>query len=81
MQFMAVAIDQDGPDTGQREGSGAGLGGDGAGQWADQDPTGLGLPPGVDDRTAMLANNPIVPQPCFGIDRLTDGTEDAQRSA
>ncbi len=54
---------------------------DGAGQRRDQDAAGLGLPPGVDDRAAPVADHAVVPQPGFGIDRLADRAEQAQALA
>ena len=53
----------------------------GAGQRRDQDAAGLGLPPGVDDRAAAVADDAVVPEPGFGIDRLADRAEQAQRLA
>src|SRR5439155_2985370 len=44
----------------------------------DQDPAGLGLPPGADDRAALLADMVVVPQPGFRIDRLADRAEQTQ---
>ena len=56
----------------------AGLGRGDAGQRADHDGAGLGLPPGVDDRGAVAADDPAVPHPRLGVDRLTDRAEHAQ---
>src|SRR5262249_17504497 len=52
-----------------------------AGQRRDQDAAGFGLPPGIDDRAAVLANHAIVPFPGFRIDRLADRAEQAQALA
>ena len=56
-----------------------GLVGVAPGQRRDHVAAGLGLPPGVDDRAAAAADGLVVPHPRFGIDRLADGAEDAQR--
>ena len=52
-----------------------------AGQRRDQNAAGLGLPPGVDDRAAVIADDAIIPFPGFGIDRLADRAEQPQRGA
>ena len=52
-----------------------------AGQRRDEDAAGFGLPPGVDDRAAIVADHVVVPLPCFRIDRLADGAEQAERFA
>src|SRR5688572_19517054 len=41
-------------------------------QRRDHDRPGLGLPPGIDDRTAPAADVLLVPHPGLGIDRLAD---------
>ncbi len=58
-----------------------GLSRDRAGQRRDQDAAGLGLPPGVDDRAAPLADHVVVPEPGLGIDRLADRAEQLQALA
>jgi hypothetical protein len=50
----------------------------GAGQRRDQDAAGLGLPPGVDDRAAAVADHAVIPFPGFRIDRLADRAEQPQ---
>ncbi len=50
-----------------------------AGKRRDQVAAGLGLPPGVDDRAAPVADGVVVPHPRLGVDRLADRAEDAQR--
>src|SRR3546814_9246276 len=40
-----------------------------AGQGGDHDPAGLGLPPGIDDGDAALADGLMIPAPRLGIDR------------
>ena len=52
-----------------------------AGQRRDQDAAGLGLPPGIDDRAAVVADHAVIPLPGFRIDRLADRAEQAQRLA
>src|SRR5690606_34878529 len=73
-----LAVEQRRQDAGQRQGRGAGLRGRGRGDRRDAVATGLGLPPGVDDRTALLTDHPVVPGPGRGIDRLADGPEHPQ---
>src|SRR5262249_49189397 len=52
-----------------------------AGQWRDEDAAGFGLPPRIGKRTAIVADDVVVPLPGFGIDRFADGAEQAQRLA
>ena len=52
-----------------------------AGQRRDQDAAGLGLPPGVDDRAALVADDAIIPFPGLRIDRLADRAEEPERLA
>ena len=59
----------------------AGLELDRSGQRRDKNAASLGLPPRVDDRAAALADDPVIPLPSFGIDRLADRAEQAQRRA
>src|SRR4051812_7386357 len=47
-------------------------------QWRDQNATGLGLPPGIDNRAALVAHHPVVPFPGFRIDRLADAAEQSK---
>ena len=56
-----------------------GLVGDGAGDGRDHDGAGLGLPPGVDDGAAVVADLLAVPHPGFGVDGLADCAEEAKR--
>ena len=55
-----------------------GLVGDGARQRRDHDHARLGLPPGIDDRAALLADHLVIPHPRFRIDRLADRAQQAQ---
>ena len=47
----------------------------------DEDSARLGLPPGVDDRAAALADDAVVPLPGLGVDRFADRAQQAQRLA
>ena len=47
-------------------------------QWRDHEAAGLGLPPGIHDRAALLADHGVVPAPGFRVDRLADGAQQAQ---
>src|SRR5580700_5021080 len=49
-----------------------------AGDRGYQDAAGFGLPPGVDDRAALLADMIVVPEPSLGVDRFADSAEDPQ---
>ncbi len=66
-------------DPRQRVSCRARFGGGLPGDRRDHYPACLGLPPGVDDRAALTADHPVVPQPCLRIDRLTDRAENPQR--
>ena len=52
-----------------------------AGQRRDHDAAGLGLPPGVDDRAASVADHVEIPFPGFRVDRLADRAQHPQRFA
>src|SRR6185295_16258690 len=54
---LALLVHDVGVDAGEGDAGGAGLGLRDAGQRRDQDVAGLGLPPGVDDRTAAAADH------------------------
>src|SRR5690606_6574603 len=64
-----------------REAGAAGLERVRAGHRGDHVPAGLGLPPGVDDRAAAIADHAVVPFPGFRIDRLAHAAEQAQALA
>src|SRR6516164_10316334 len=66
-------------DAGQGQRRRAGLRRNGAGQGRDHDAARLGLPPGVDDRAALLADDAVVPHPGLWIDRLADGAQQSER--
>src|SRR5687768_17893660 len=50
-----------------------------SGERRDQDAAGFGLPPGVDDRAAVVTDDAVIPLPGFRIDRLADRAEQPQR--
>ncbi len=76
--FFAFFGDDGGLDAEEGAGGGAGFGGDGAGDGGDEDGAGFGLPPGVDDGAAVVADLVAVPHPGFGIDGFADGAEEAE---
>src|SRR6266704_1426895 len=63
-----------------KEGQGrrAGLGFDRAGQRGNENPAGLGLPPGVHNRAALFADDAEIPMPLRALDWLTDCAEHPQ---
>ena len=67
-----------GNDTGKRPRGGAGFRRDGARERSDHDVAGFGLPPGIDDRTAITADDFAVPHPGLGINWLADGPQETQ---
>src|SRR4051794_41920730 len=69
-EHIAVSIDdfRDYPE--ERLGRRTGLEFDRTRQWRDQNAAGLGLPPGVNDWAAAIADHSVVPLPCFGLVRL-----------
>ncbi len=81
LQRVAFGVDDLRHDAEERPRRRAGLQLGRARQRRDQDAAGLGLPPGVDDRAAVVADHVVVPLPGFRIDRLADGAEQAQRFA
>ncbi len=52
-----------------------------SGQWGNENAAGLGLPPGVDDRAAAIADDAVIPFPGFRIDGLADRTQKTKRGA
>jgi hypothetical protein len=76
---LAGGVDDVGFHAEERQRAGAGLRRRRAGKRRDHDAAGLRLPPGVDDRAALLADHAVVPHPRFGVDRLADRAEQAQR--
>jgi hypothetical protein len=75
---IAFARDHVGFDARQRTRRRARLGGRRARQRRDHDHAGFGLPPGVHDGAAVVADVLAIPHPGFGIDRLADGAQQAQ---
>ena len=75
---VALQVDDVGDDAGHRQRAGAGLQRDRAGHRRDHDGAGFGLPPGVDDGAALLADDLVIPLPRRRIDRLADRAEQAQ---
>src|SRR5262249_58626744 len=76
---LALVVDDVGVDAGEREGRGARLADRDPRQRADEDLSRFRLPPGIDDRTATVADHLPVPHPGLGVDRLTDGPEQPER--
>ena len=79
LQHLAVGIDQLWPYAEKGPARGARLHAVRTGQSGDHRPTGLGLPPGVDDRAFLLADRAPIPEPGLRIDRLADRAEQADR--
>src|SRR5262249_337737 len=77
----AFAVDDPGLDAEEGPRRRAGLERRGARKGGDQDAAGLAPPPSVADRAAALADDAVVPQPGFGVDRLADRAEQPQRLA
>ncbi len=81
VQLSAFGIHDDGSYSGQRQGRAARFQVGRARQGRNQRPTCFGLPPGIHDRTAALADHAVIPFPGFGIDRLTHRAEQSDRPA
>src|SRR5581483_63391 len=77
-EHLSALVDDHGIDTKERQRCRTGLGCDRSGQRRDKDAASLGLPPGINDRTATLANDVVIPEPGFRIDRLADRAEHSQ---
>ena len=77
-QLLAVLVDDLRGDTRQRRHRGTGLCRRHAGQRRDHDRAGLGLPPGVHDRSSVAAEGVPVPSPRLRVDRLADRTQQPQ---
>ena len=77
--FPSLVIDDRriNPEEGERRGSG--LAGGGTGKGRDHVGPGLGLPPGIDDGAALVADVLVEPHPGLGVDGLPDGSEQAER--
>ena len=72
---VARSIDDLGNDAKERLRRRPGLELGRPGQRRDEDAAGLGLPPGVDDRAAIIPDNPVIPFPGLRIDRFADRTQ------
>ena len=79
--LIALLIKQHGLHAEERSGGRTGLEVGGTGQRGDENGPGFGLPPGVDDRAATLANHVEVPLPGFRVDRFAHRAEQAQAAA
>ena len=77
-QFLAVFVDDLRRDARQRLHRRTGLGRRDTRQRRDHDRAGLGLPPGVDDRSPVAAEGIPIPAPRLGVDRLTDRAQQSQ---
>src|SRR5438093_3049754 len=70
-QLVPLLIDHARLHAKEGQGRRAGLGFDRARQRGNENPAGLGLPPGVHDRAALFADNAEIPVPLWALDRLT----------
>src|SRR5437667_8566723 len=77
--FVSLFIHNYRINTEERERRAAGLCWNRARQRRDQNRSGLGLPPRIDNRTTSAADILVVPHPCLRINRLADATEKPQR--
>ncbi len=73
-----AAIDHVGDDAEERERGRARLRRGRPRQRGDHDASGFRLPPRVDDRAAAPADDPVIPHPRLGVDRLAHGAEQPQ---
>ena len=78
-QDVAVAVHQHGADAGQGIPGMGRLHGAVRSEAADEDPAGLGLPPGIDQRTTAAANRVVVPLPSLLVDGLSHRSDDLER--
>jgi len=74
-EFLAVFIQQHGLHAEHRLGGAARLDTLRADQGAEHDAAGLGLPPGIHNRAALLAYGVEVPVPGFRVDRFADAAQ------
>ena len=81
VQFMALVVHQARLHAKTGPGSGTGFQCRGARVRGDEDAAGLGLPPGVGDGAAAVADYVVVPFPGFRVDRFADAAEHAQAAA
>ena len=78
VHFFARFVHDGGHDAGQGQGAGTGFGGHRAGQRRNHVAAGFGLPPGVHDGAARLADHGVVPHPGFRVDGLAHAAQQAQ---
>ena len=81
LQNLALGVDELELDPRQGLGRRARFERRGAGQGRDETGAGLGLPPGVDNGAALLADDAVVPQPGLRIDRFAHGAQQAEGGA
>ena len=74
-ELVALGVHQDRLDAEEGTRRGARLQAGAARQRGDQDAAGLGLPPGVDDRAAGVADHVVVPLPRLRVDGLAHGAQ------
>jgi hypothetical protein len=77
--LAALLVDNPRQHAEERAGGGAGLGRRDPGERGDHDGARFRLPPGVDDRAFLFADQGVIPHPGLGVDGLADGTEQAER--
>ena len=77
-QLAAFGLQDRGRDAEEGDRGGTGLRFRRAGQRRDQMAAGLGLPPGIDDGAAALADVFVIPVPGLGVDRLAHAAQQAQ---
>src|SRR5688572_20474499 len=81
LQDLAMAVDERRLDAGQWPRRRARFQLRRTGQRRDQDAAGLGLPPGIHDGAAPVADDAVIPLPGLRVDRLAHGAEQAQALA
>ena len=77
-QFVAVCIHQQRLDSKKRAGCRSGLSTGCTRKRSNHYPACFGLPPGIHDRTFPVTNYPVIPEPCFRIDRFSDCAQQTQ---
>src|SRR5439155_18470520 len=80
LHLVSVSVIAAGLDARERHRRGAGLGPCDAWEWSDHDVAGLGLPPAVHHRTALLADHLAIPEPRLWVDRLAHAPEQTKRA-
>src|SRR5208282_5987163 len=81
LEQAALVVDDGGLHAEERHRGGARLQVDRARQRRDQYPAGFSLPPRVDDGTAAVADDVVIPLPGFRIDRFSHRPQQPQRLA